>query len=133
MSHPNETVIQKLLGTCAPDCPDTFTLNSLLDEDAVYHVPGWNALSGEYRGRDEILKLMLRRKELLQQRQHRVKFLGTSASGEHVAMLYQYEAQVQGKWLTWRGNSVYFLRQGKIAECWLFVDDEEVFNAFWDA
>ena len=133
MAHSNELVIQKLLGTCAPECLDAPTLNSLLDEHAVYHVPGWNALSGEYRGRDEIVGLMQRRMQFLQKKHPRIKYLGTSVSGEHVAMLYEYEVDIRGKCLIWRANSVYFIKQGKVVECWLFVDDEEVFNAFWEA
>ncbi|MCL5274775.1 MAG: nuclear transport factor 2 family protein [Chloroflexi bacterium] len=131
MPHPNESIIRQLLISCAPDCHDPSVLRKYLDEQAVYHIPGLNVLSGEYKGWEAIHAMTQRRAQLLQNRQHEVKLVGTTVSNEHVAILHQFEADSPDGRLRWRGNSVYFVKQGKITECWLFVDDEDAFNAFW--
>jgi hypothetical protein len=133
MPHPNESIIRQLIIDCAPECHNPHALQQYLDEQAVYQIPGWNELSGVYKGMEQIATLASRRSQLLKGRQHHIRFVGTTASDEHVAVLHQFDADVHGKQITWRGNTVYFIKQGKIAECWLFVDDEEAFNEFWSA
>ena len=131
MPHPNETVIRQLTVACSPECQNPQVLPQFLTEQTVYHIPGINALSGEYKGCDEISRMTQKRARLLHSRPYDVKLVGTTVSNEHVAILHQFEADNPGGRLRWRGNSIYFMRDGKITECWLFVDDEDAFNEFW--
>lgn len=51
--HPDCALVRK--GYVAFSEGDMETLSSLMTEDAVYHVPGNNLLSGHHKGRDAIL------------------------------------------------------------------------------
>ena len=53
MAHPNADLLNK--GYDAFEKGDLETVQGLFTEDAVFHVPGRSRLSGDYRGRDEVL------------------------------------------------------------------------------
>ena len=102
-----------------------------LDDRAVYHIPGRNALAGTYRGWEEILWLNQRRAQLLADRPHHIELIDTSRSDDHLAIRHRFEAELGGRRLAWTGISIYFFEDGRVAAFWLFVDDLDAFNAFW--
>ena len=55
MPHRNETVLRDLYAAAAEG--DVERLRQLIHPDIVWHVPGRNALTGEYKGIDEVLGL----------------------------------------------------------------------------
>ncbi len=55
MPHRNENLLRHLYAAAAEG--DVERLRQLIHPDIVWHVPGRNALTGEYRGIDEVLGL----------------------------------------------------------------------------
>ena len=52
MAHPNEDLVRRAFDAFATG--DVDILRELTDQDAVWHTPGRNLVSGYYRGQDEI-------------------------------------------------------------------------------
>jgi ketosteroid isomerase-like protein len=60
--HPNERLLRREYD--ARTQLDDASLAALLTEAAVWHVPGRSAISGEYRGKDEVMEYVRRRRDL---------------------------------------------------------------------
>src|SRR4030095_6370635 len=58
MAHPHEDLVPRAFD--AFPTGDVDTLRELTDQDAVWHTPGRNLVSGYYRGQDEILGFFAR-------------------------------------------------------------------------
>lgn len=96
---------------------DQDILWQLLAEDVVYHVPARNLFAGNYQGRRAVLDLWARQKEFLgSQRPEHIELLDTLVSDEHVVVLTRGEAEGRGKSLTWRGATLYTIRDGQVVE-----------------
>jgi len=64
--HPNARLLREF-----PDAQNRFygggdqaQVRAMLAEDVAWHVPGHRAIAGEYRGRDEVLRYFVGRREL---------------------------------------------------------------------
>ena len=60
--HPNERLLR--LEYDARAQRDDASLAAILADDVVWHVPGRSAISGEYRGKAEVMEYERRRREL---------------------------------------------------------------------
>jgi ketosteroid isomerase-like protein len=60
--HPNERLLRREYDARAQR--DDASLAALLTEAVVWHVPGRSAISGEYRGKDEVMEYVRRRRDL---------------------------------------------------------------------
>lgn len=106
-------------------------LAALLTDDIAWHVPGQNAIAGEYHGRDTVMAYFARRRDLASRtfRMHPGEvLLGT---GEHVAVLTDGTATLGGREVRWSTVGLYRLRGGQVAECWLLPLDPAAFDRVW--
>jgi hypothetical protein len=94
-------------------------------------VPGDNAIAGDYSGRDEVLAYMARRRDLadLTFRLHPGEVL--RGDGEHVAVLTDGTAILDGVERRWSTVGLYRLRGERIAACWLLPLDARAFDDCW--
>ena len=103
----------------------------LLADDAVWHVPGKNLLSRDYRGKAEIAGFFARARELSggTVRSELLDILG----GEHHAVaLVRVHAEREGRSLGGQFQAFTFrIENGKIAEFWFMVEDRYAVDAFW--
>jgi ketosteroid isomerase-like protein len=53
------------------------------------------------------------------------------ASGEHAAILARERFERDGEELELRRVLVYHVRDGKLAECWLYDEDQRAVDEFW--
>src|SRR5579875_2371737 len=108
-----------------PDGP----LRALLTEDIEWHVPGENAIAGTYRGIDAVFAYFARRRELARGsfRMHPGDLL--SGPGDHVAVLTDGTATIDGVRHRWSTVGLYRLRGEQIAACWLLPLDQGAFDA----
>jgi ketosteroid isomerase-like protein len=106
-------------------------LLSLFSTDAVWHVPGANAVSGDYRGLDEILAFLRRTAELTGGT-YRVEPLWVVADDEHAVAVYRAQAERDG------GRSL-DIEQVLLIDVedglWTHIRaqplDQQAFDAFW--
>jgi uncharacterized protein len=109
---------------------DLETVRSLLAEDVVWHNPGSNHLSGDYRGADETMGLF-------------VKFFQDSggtfkvdvhdilANDTHGVALITACASSGDKTMDSRGTHVVHITDGKLTESWIFAEDQHEVDEFW--
>lgn len=105
-------------------------VRQLLDPEIVWRIPGHNQIAGTYRGVEEVIAYMLRRRELANAtfRMHRREVL---AGPSHFAALTDGAAERHGVRYTWSTVGLYRAREGRILECVLIPLDQEAFDAAW--
>jgi ketosteroid isomerase-like protein len=110
---------------------DLGPVEALLTDDVEWHVPGDNAIAGRYRGVAEVLDYFRRRRELAAStlRLHPGEML--VGEGEHVAVLTDGTAVLNGVEHRWSTVGLYRLRGERIAACWLLALDQEAFDRAW--
>jgi YbgC/YbaW family acyl-CoA thioester hydrolase len=109
---------------------DATGVERLLDPDIVWRVPGNNQIAGTYRGVDEVLAYMRRRRELASAtfRMHRREVL---VGPSHFAALTDGTVERDGITHGWSTIGLYRARDGRISECSLLPLDAAAFDAAW--
>jgi ketosteroid isomerase-like protein len=103
----------------------------LLADDAVWHVPGKNLLSRDYRGKAEIAGFFARAREL-SGGTVRSDLLDILGGETHAVALVRVDAEREGRSLGGQFQAFTFrIENGKIAEFWFMVEDRYAVDAFW--
>ena len=112
---------------------DVASVRALLTEDVEWHIPGDNAIAGHYRGLAEVVDYFHRRRDLAgnTMRLHPGDVL--AGDGDHVAVLTDGTAVVDGAEHRWSTVGLYRLRGERIAACWLLALDQRAFDRVWEA
>jgi len=109
---------------------DADTLNELISQDVIWHVPGKSQVSGKYSGRQQVFGFFERLFELsggtLKGEVHDV-----FASGEHGIILDRETATRGEKELDVHLALVVHIRDGQITEAWDLVSDQYAWDEFW--
>ena len=110
---------------------DASAVRKVLTDDIAWHVPGTNAIAGDYRGIDEVLDYFARRRELADRtfRMHPRDIL--VGDGDRVAALTDGTAVIDGIERQWSTVGLYRIREERVAECWLLPLDPAAFDAIW--
>jgi uncharacterized protein len=110
---------------------DPASLRALLTEDVAWHVPGANAIAGDYHGQDEVMAYFARRRDLAtgSLRLHPGEVL--VGDRDHVAVLTDGSATIDGVQRWWSTVGLYRLRGEQVASCRLLPFDAAAFDAIW--
>lgn len=123
--HPNAVLYRRTAGAFRER--DMETLETLIDPDVVWHVPGANPLAGDVRGWDALVDWFDRLRTVtggtFTLEEHDV--LGTDG---HVVALSLMCAQREGAGISVRVVSVFHYRRGRQSERWFHPTD----MAAWD-
>ncbi len=127
--HPNVALIKR--GFVAFNAADIATLAELIDDNAVQHMGGKNALfSGDHQGRDNILAMYGRIGEAsggtFQADPEQIW-----ANDDTVVVTYRASADRGGKFLDMRNAIVFAVAGGKIVEITDIPDDADKQDEFW--
>ncbi len=127
--HPNAELLRK--GYAAFAEGDMAMVGDLFADDIVWHAPGNNPLSGDYKGKDQVFGQFAKLMELtggtFRQEIHDIV-----ANDEHAVVLVENGAQrPDGR--SWQGRAVHVwhVTDGKCTEYWLFADDQAAADAFF--
>jgi uncharacterized protein len=106
-------------------------LRELLTDDVAWHVPGDTPISGEHVGRDAVMAYFARRRDLASRtfRLHPGEVL--VGDGEHVAVLTDGTATIDGRERRWSTVGLYRLREERVAACLLMPLSQHEFDAVW--
>lgn len=112
---------------------DTDAVRALLTEDVAWHVPGRDAIAGDYRGTDAVLAYCTRRGELAGRtfRMHPGDVL--VGDGDDVAVVTDGTVVRGGVERRWSMVGLCRIRGERMAACWLLPLDADAFDAFWAA
>jgi ketosteroid isomerase-like protein len=105
-------------------------VGELLTDDVTWHVPGRSAISGDYRGRDEVLRYFARRRELANAT-FRIDVRGALADDERTIILAGGEMEYDGQTFAWGTVGIFRISDGAIAECWVVPYDQPSFDRIW--
>jgi uncharacterized protein len=110
---------------------DEVPVRALLTDDVHWHVPGRNAITGDYHGIDAVLAYFRRRRDLVDRtlRLHPGDVL--VGDGDHIAALTDGTAVVGGVERRWSTVGLYQVRAGQVAACWLLPLDPDTFDDVW--
>jgi ketosteroid isomerase-like protein len=110
---------------------DSAPVRELLTDDIVWHVPGRNAIAGEYRGLEAVMDYFARRRDLGRGsfQMHPGEVL--VGDGDHVAALTDGSVVIDGVERRWSTVGLYRIRDGRIAACWLLPLDPDTFDEIW--
>ena len=128
MAHPNEELTRRGFDAFAKG--DVDTLRELTDQDAVWHTPGRNQLSGDHRGVDAILGFFAKTMEL-SGGSFRAELHDVVANDEHAVAIYVARAEREGRTYENRNVLVQHMRNGKLVETWLLSDDQYAADEFF--
>jgi uncharacterized protein len=106
-------------------------LRTLLAPDVEWHVPGANAIAGDYRGIDEVMAYFARRRDHAERsfRMHPGDVL--AGEGDRVAVLTDGTATIAGREERWSTVGLYRLAGERVAGCWLLPLDPAAFDRIW--
>jgi uncharacterized protein len=113
--HPNVARIRD--GYAAFAKGDFAVLNDLFAEDLLWHDPGRNQLSGEYRGREAVYGLFGRLMEVTEGSFH-IDLHAVFADDEHGVALVVVTASRGGRSIEVNEAHVFHMRDGKVVEFW---------------
>jgi uncharacterized protein len=128
MAHPNEELMRR--GYEAFTNGDLQTIDELFADDIVWHVPGNNQLSGEYRGKEEVFGNFGKLVELTGG-SFRLEIHDVLANDEHVVVLVRATAEREGRKLDDRSMQLWHVEDGKATEQWLYPEDPQATDEFW--
>lgn len=130
MVHPNEELARSEMEAALRG-----DFEAMLDhytDDFVLHYPGRNALSGTYRGKDGIRAWASKLDELLgTEGSFTRKLHDILASDDHAIQLVSVDStRTGGRSASWNAAIVMHVRDGKISEVWLNIDDPYAVDEF---
>ena len=107
------------------------TVRSVLTGDIEWHVPGRNAIAGDYFGIEAVIDYFVRRRDLAGGtfRMHPGELM--VGSGDHVGVLTDGSAVIAGTAHEWSTLGLYRIRGLQIAACWLLPLHPDTFDAIW--
>lgn len=124
--HPNATTYR--VTADAFRAGDLALIESLVDEDVVWHVPGHHPSAGDILGRDALLAWLAGLPELgFWLTEHDV-----FANDEHVCALSTMGARRAGVDAETRVVSIFHFRNGRQAERWFFPEDAAAWDRIFD-
>jgi ketosteroid isomerase-like protein len=106
-------------------------VQALASDGIVWHVPGGNPVSGDYRGKDEVFGLMSERMAPLDEWVIDVRSL--MANADLVLAIVSVRGRRRGEEVATTGGHVFRLHDGLIVEAWGFVDDQAGMDRFLSA
>ena len=128
MTHPNAQILEAHIAALSSG--DVAMAMSFYADDCRLSYPGRNALSGTYRGADEVLGFLSRAMELTEGTFH-VDVHAILADSERVVALVRPSASRQGRSLSWESVDVYTIADGKIAEHRILEEDQYAVDEFF--
>lgn len=126
--HPNAELFRK--GYTAFQKGDLDGVRALFAPDIVWHVPGNNHFSGDYRGVDTTLELFMKNMQETEGT-FKVEVHDILANDEHAVALAVVSGKRQGKSLSDRYTHVAHVKGGRITESWIYGEHQDQVDAFW--
>lgn len=122
-------VVRRLYAAVA--ARDLAAIGECFDEDAVWHLPGTNVLSGTYRGWPAIREELLARQGPISGGTFRAQLLDLAVGNQYIIAIVHATAERAGHRLDQTVCQLMRVRKGKIVEVRGHYPDEAALNAFW--
>jgi ketosteroid isomerase-like protein len=127
MTHPNAELVERVFGAFGREA---IVVARTLAEDVVWRVPGSNAMSGEYHGRDAVLKF-LRQTIVLTDDTYRSELRYVVADDVRAVAVYRARGERNGRSLDIDQALFCEVRDGRLADVTAVPFDFAAFESFW--
>jgi ketosteroid isomerase-like protein len=127
VTHPNAELLERAFGAFGRDA---LVVARSLADDIVWRVPGTNAMSGEYRGRDAVLQF-LRQTLVLSGGTYRTELQYVLADDERAVAVYRARGERDDRTLDIDQALFCVIRDGQLADVTAVPFDYPAFDAFW--
>jgi ketosteroid isomerase-like protein len=127
VTHPNAELLARAFGAFGRDA---LTVARTLADDVVWRVPGETVMSGEYRGRDDVLQF-LRRTRVQSNDTYRTELRYVTADDTRAVAVYRARGERNGRTLDIDQALFCEIRDGLIADVTAVPFDYPAFVAFW--
>jgi uncharacterized protein len=127
VTHPNAEVVERAFSAFGRDA---LVVARTLADDIVWRVPGTNAMSGEYTGRDAVLQF-LRQTVVLSDGTYRTELQYVVADDVRAVAVYRARGEREGRALDIEQALFCVLRDGQIVDVTAVPFDFEAFDSFW--
>lgn len=129
--HPNTTLIRQAVEAFNQGNPGA--VMALIDEDAVFHVPGRSPIAGKYRGKAEIGRFFQQMSRLSDGSQQ-IDLKGLLTGGDDlVVAIWMARASRQNKTYEGLAGWIFKLQNGRIIEGRNMQENQAAIDAFWSA
>ena len=123
--HPNATAYRRAAD--AFRAGDLATIESLVDRDVIWHVPGEHPWARDYRGREDLSHFLTRLPSIgFWLREHDV-----FGNDVHVCALSEMGARRPGTEVSTRVVSIFHFRDGRQVERWFYPEEMAAWNAIF--
>jgi ketosteroid isomerase-like protein len=112
---------------------DFETMRACFTPDAVWHLPGKSAISGDHRGWDAIRRDFLDKTGPLSGGTLRAGLVDVAVGADHVVAIQHATAEHDGRKLDVTGCQLIRMEGGLIADVTGHYSDQYAFDAFWRA
>ena len=127
MRHSNAELVERAFAAFGRDA---LALARLLADDIVWRVPGETVMSGEYRGRDDVLQF-LRQTRVQSDNTYRTELLYAVADDERAVAVYRARGERKGRSLDIEQALFCIVRDEQLADVTAVPFDFPAFAAFW--
>jgi hypothetical protein len=127
VSHPNAEVVERAFSAFGRDA---LVVARTLADDIVWRVPGSNAMSGEYTGRDAVLQF-LRQTVVRTGGTYRTELQYVVADDERAVAVYRARGEREGRTLDIEQALFCVVRDGQIVDVTAVPFDFMAFDGFW--
>lgn len=111
---------------------DMQTLTDMIAEDVVWHSPGRNHVSGDFHGREAVMRHFFGgMAELSEGTAGFEDFQAYFGSDDYSAALFRWTATRRGKTMVYPVCEIIRWQEGQVAEEWGYFDDQYALDAFW--
>ena len=126
--HPNEDLIRSTYAAFAAG--DLQAVGESLADDIVWHSLGHSRFSRDYTGREDVFGLF---GTLFEETDgtFRIELNDVLANDQRAVALTTNRGERLGRTLVYDEAAVFRVADGKIAEAWLYVDDQAAHAAFF--
>lgn len=127
MRHSNAELLERAFDAFGRDA---LTIARTLADEVVWRVPGNTVMSGEYRGREDVLRF-LRQTRVQSDDTYRTELQYVVADDERAIAVYRARGERKGRTLDIEQALFCEIRDGRIADVTAVPFDYPAFVAFW--
>lgn len=128
--HPNADLARR--GYAAFGAGDMETLSELIADDAVWHIGGNSALTGDYKGREAVFGLFGKLGEMSEGTMS-IEIHDILANDDHTIVLTTVTAGGSRGSLSSRTADTSHIKNGQLTEFWSFSDDQNAWDEYFSA
>lgn len=127
----NSELIGKYLNALSEG--DYDKVGSFMSDDLVWHQPGNGALSGDFKGKGAVFAHLGDFARLSNGTFTIDKVDYVAANSDLVAVAIHFKATSENSSIDMRGIDLFRIESGKIQEVWLFSENIEAEDEFWES